>query len=123
MRRSTLALIAALAAVSTASPAFAQTQSHDGSMLPHYFDGSGSIIWGAWGPPQAPAVVLQRAAKVSPTVNQRFARSTRKLYMMAPSGAGAFAAAPPTTRLDPNPDNPAFTGGGSLGYNQNLKNY
>jgi hypothetical protein len=117
MRRSTLILIAALAAVSTASPAFAQAQSHEGSVLPHYYKGDGTTVWGEWAPPQAPDVALHRGAKISAVSSQKVARSEQKLYMMAPSGAG-FAESQNSNR-----DNPAFTGGGSLGYNQNLKNY
>ena len=107
MNKSKLVLIAALAAVSIASPAFAQSFERTGSVLPHYYDASG-----AWGPPQAPAII-----------NHRVARSTRDLPMSARSGASAFAAVPLTTRSDSNPNSRALTGGGSLGYNQNLYNY
>jgi len=112
MSKSKLLLFAALAAVSTASPAFAQSFDRTGSPLPHYYDASGVLRWGAWGPPQAPAII-----------NHRVARSTRDLNMSAPSGASAFAAVPLTTHSDPNPNGPALTGGGSPGYNQNLYNY
>jgi hypothetical protein len=121
MSMSKLALIAALAAVSMASPAFAQAQSHDGSMLPHYFDASGALVWGSWGPSQAPAV--HPIAQAPANINHRVARSARQMYMSVPSGASAFAAVPLTTRSDPNPNDPALTGGGSRGYNQNLYNY
>jgi hypothetical protein len=90
MNKSKLALIAALAAVSIASPAFAQSFERTGSVLPHYYDASGVLVWGAWGPPQAPAII-----------NHRVARSTRDLPMSARSGASAFAAVPLTTRSDP----------------------
>jgi hypothetical protein len=112
MNKSKLALIAALAAVSIASPAFAQSFERTGSVLPHYYDASGVLVWGAWGPPQAPAIT-----------NHRVARSTRDLPMSARSGASAFAAVPLTTRSDSNPNSRTLTGGGSPGYNQNLYNY
>jgi hypothetical protein len=56
-----IALFAALAAVSISSPGFAQSLSREGSLLPHYFNGSGEIVWGAWGPP--PAVAPHRVAR------------------------------------------------------------
>jgi hypothetical protein len=112
MSKSKLALIAALAAVSIASPAFAQSFDRTGSILPHYYDASGTMVWGAWGPPQAPA-----------TINHRVARSARDLHMNARSGAGAFAAVPLTTRSDSNSNSRTLTCGGSPGYNQNLYNY
>jgi|HubBroStandDraft_6_1064221.scaffolds.fasta_scaffold348857_3 hypothetical protein len=62
-----LTLIAALAAASIASPAFAQSLSRDGSLPPHYIDSHGVL-------------------------NQRVAGSTRHLYMSAPGGVGASAA-------------------------------
>lgn len=64
MSRSKLALITVLAAVSIASRAFAQSQDHFGGVLPHYFDGSGALIWGSWTPAQAPEVVHHRIARV-----------------------------------------------------------
>ena len=57
-----IALFAALAAVSISSPGFAQSLSRDGSLLPHYFNGSGEIVWGAWGPPTL-AVATHRVAR------------------------------------------------------------
>jgi hypothetical protein len=45
------ALIAgALAAVGSA-PASAQSLSHDGSLMPHYFDKNGELKFGGWAPP------------------------------------------------------------------------
>jgi hypothetical protein len=47
------ALIAtALAAVGSV-PASAQALSHDGSLMPHYFDKDGELKWGGWAPPAA----------------------------------------------------------------------
>jgi len=57
-----IALFAALAAVGISSPGYAQSLSREGSLLPHYFNGSGEIVWGAWGPP-APAVAPHRVAR------------------------------------------------------------
>ena len=110
MNKSKLTLIAALVVASVASPAFAQSFEHTGSVLPHYYDASGVMVWGSWGPPQATATTDHRVA-----TNHRVARSA--------SGASAFAAVPLTTRSDPNPNSRTLTGGGSLGYNQNLYNY
>jgi hypothetical protein len=84
MSMSKLALIAALAAVSMASPAFAQSLSRDGSMLPHYFESSGALVWGSWGPPQAS--VVHPIVQAHANVNHRVARSTRDLYMSGASG-------------------------------------
>jgi hypothetical protein len=117
MSMSKFAAIVALAAVSIASPAFAQGQSHEGSQLPHYFDSSGGLVWGSWGPAQASPVVNHRVARSAPDV---YARSARDVYLSAPSGLGAFAAAPLTSRPDPNSTSPARSGGGSVGYNENL---
>ena len=84
MSMSKLALIAALATVSMASPAFAQSLSRDGSMLPHYFESSGALVWGSWGPPQAS--VVHPIVQAHANVNHRVARSTRDLYMSGASG-------------------------------------
>jgi hypothetical protein len=43
---------AAFAAIGSA-PASAQALSHDGSLMPHYFDKDGELKWGGWGPPAA----------------------------------------------------------------------
>jgi hypothetical protein len=44
--------VAAFAAVGSV-PASAQSMSHDGSQLPHYFDANGELKWGGWAPPAA----------------------------------------------------------------------
>ena len=46
------ALIAAAFAIG-AAPASAQSLSHDGSLMPHYFDKNGELKWGGWAPPAA----------------------------------------------------------------------
>jgi hypothetical protein len=84
MSMSKLAFIAALAALSIASPAFAQSLSRDGSMLPHYFDSSGALVWGSWGPAQAPAV--HPIAQAPANTNHQVARSARNFYMSGAAG-------------------------------------
>jgi hypothetical protein len=44
--------VAAFAAVGSV-PASAQSMSHDGSLLPHYFDSNGELKFGGWAPPAA----------------------------------------------------------------------
>ena len=118
MTRQSRTLTAALAALSIASPAFAQSQDRTGSLLPHYFNGSGEMVWGSWAPPTAATAAQARAVVV-----HRAARPAKQLYTRVPTGADAFAAAPPAILSNPNSYSPALTGGGSAGYNQNLKNY
>lgn len=82
-----IALFAALAAVSISSPGFAQSLSREGSLLPHYFNGSGEIVWGAWGPP-TPAVAPHRVARALAVDPQQVARAGNHRV------AGARAVAP-----------------------------
>jgi hypothetical protein len=66
------ALIAgALAAVASA-PASAQSLSHDGSLMPHYFDKNGELKWGGW---------------VAPAPEHQAAAPSRNLYLYAKSHA------------------------------------
>ena len=60
-----LVLFGAFAPVGSA-PAFAQAQSHDAAMLPHYYDADGGQHWGSW---TAPAAEQKHAvsAVVKPT--------------------------------------------------------
>jgi len=44
------ALIAGALAAVACAPASAQSLSHDGSLMPHYFDKSGELKWGGWAP-------------------------------------------------------------------------
>jgi hypothetical protein len=69
-----IALFAALAAVGISSPGYAQSLSREGSLLPHYFNGSGEIVWGAWGPP-TPAVAPHRVARALAIDPHRLARA------------------------------------------------
>ncbi len=64
------ALIATALAAVGAAPASAQALSHDGSLLPHYFDKNGELKWGGW----APAAGEQKAVVVAPS---------HKLYLSA----------------------------------------
>jgi hypothetical protein len=68
------ALIAtALAAVGSV-PASAQALSHDGSLLPHYFDKDGELKWGGWAPP---------AAQHQAAPQHQAAAPSRSLYLYA----------------------------------------
>jgi opacity protein-like surface antigen len=88
---------AALIAAGIASPAFAQSADHTGSQLPSYYDSVGKQAWGSWGPVTAA------------TYDHPAARR---------SGLNAFAAVPGNA---PGSFSPQATGGGSIGYNQNLR--
>jgi hypothetical protein len=122
MTRQSKALIAALAALTIASPAFAQSQDRTGSMLPHYFNSLGEMVWGSWAPPTA-ATANQQSAQARAIVSLQAARPAKRLNTGVSNGAGAFAAAPPAVLPNPKNYTPALTGGGSAGYNENLKNY
>jgi hypothetical protein len=76
------ALIAtALAAVGSA-PASAQALSHDGSLMPHYFDKNGELKWGGWAPPAGEHQVVARSHQAAPRLQQAVAPS-RSLYLSA----------------------------------------
>jgi hypothetical protein len=49
--------VAAFATIGSV-PAFAQSLSHDGSLMPHYFDASGELKWGGWAPAAAEQKVV-----------------------------------------------------------------
>jgi len=55
MTKSKFALIAALAVVSAALPAYAQSIDRIGSTLPYHYDSAGAQIRGSWRAPAAPA--------------------------------------------------------------------
>jgi hypothetical protein len=122
MTRQSKVLVAALAALTIALPAFAQSQDRTGSMLPHYFNGSGEMVWGSWAPPTA-TTGNQQTAQARAVVVHEAARPAKRLNTGVSDGAGAFAAAPSATPANPDAYAPALSGGGSAGYNQNLKNY
>jgi hypothetical protein len=100
--KSALVVAAAIAVATTASPVLAQTAEHTGGLMPNYYDVNGKQVWGAWAPTQT-----------ATNRSQQVAASNRKLYAFV---GGAYAAPAAT-------NNPALTGGGSIGYNSNLKNY
>ena len=74
------ALIAtALAAVGSV-PASAQALSHDGSLMPHYFDKDGELKWGGWAPPAAEHQVASHQAAAP---SRQAAAPSRKLHVYA----------------------------------------
>jgi hypothetical protein len=62
------ALIATAFAAVGSVPASAQSLSHDGSLMPHYFDKDGELKWGGWAPQAG---------------EQHAAAPTRSLYLYA----------------------------------------
>jgi hypothetical protein len=94
--KSKIAVIAAVLGLLSASPAFAQSFNRSdgtGNELPSYYDSQGGL----------------HAGIVSPQ-NQIVARR---------NGLSAFAS---VSRGIANPNSPANTGGGSVGYNEMLQN-
>jgi hypothetical protein len=55
------ALIATAFAAVGSVPASAQALSHDGSLMPHYFDKDGELKWGGWAPPAAERQAVARS--------------------------------------------------------------
>ena len=54
----------AVAMLASAGAASAQALSHEGSVLPHYFDSEGELRWGAWSQTEtAPAAVHRQALR------------------------------------------------------------
>jgi hypothetical protein len=97
-----MATVAALLAAGIASPALAQSFDHTGSQMASYYDSNGKQTWGTWGP---------QAAAQQPA---RFAHSARH------SGLHAYAAVPGGVARTGSFSSGA-TGGGSIGYNENLR--
>jgi hypothetical protein len=100
-RLSKLAVIAAVTAV-IATPAFAQSFDPEA--------GTGNVLPFAYTPiaPQSGKVAVQQVSHGKMATRQ--------------SGLHAFAMVPGTSSVS-NPNDPALTGGGSLGYNQMLLQY
>jgi hypothetical protein len=99
---SRLAMIAAVAAVGTASPAFAEffnPQEGTGNEVPFSYQSTA---------PHNDKMVVRH--------NRHRNRAFRR------SGLHAFARVP-GPQAGPNPNDPALTGGGSIGYNEMLYNY
>jgi hypothetical protein len=72
------ALIATALAAIGSVPASAQALSHDGSLMPHYFDKDGELKWGGWAPPAAQQQAEHRAAP-----QHQAAAPSRSLYLYA----------------------------------------
>jgi hypothetical protein len=109
--KSALVVATALATAVIASPAFAQSRDHTGSMMPNYYSVTSQQMWDGWGPSQgatsrAPQVATGRSAQVAASV-------PKHLYAFVGNVAPAAGDA----------NGPALTGGGSAGYNRNLLNY
>ena len=109
INKSKLALIAAIAAVSITSPAFAQS-SH-GEQVTGSASNRADINRGYYASDFGSQNGLSAYAEISPTYG-RIARSRAGLHAFAmtpgaPSGSAA--------------DDPALTGGGSYGYNEGLR--
>jgi hypothetical protein len=101
-RISTLAIIAAVAAVASALPAFAQSFDPDA--------GTGNVVQFSYAPsaPQNDRIAVRQGRRSENVARQ--------------NGLHAFAMVP-GARSGFDSNDPALTGGGSLGYNQNLLNY
>jgi hypothetical protein len=99
-----IATVAALLAAGIASPAFAQSADHTGSQLAYYYDSTGKQTWGSWGP---------QAAAQQPA---RFVHSAARR-----SGLHAYAAVPGARSWTSGSFGSGATGGGSIGYNENLR--
>jgi hypothetical protein len=101
-----IATVAALLAAGIASPALAQSADHTGSQLAYYYDSTGKQMWGSWGPQAA----AQQPARLTHSATRR---GGLRAYAAVPGGAaaswtsGSFGS--------------QATGGGSIGYNENLR--
>jgi hypothetical protein len=101
-----IATVAALLAAGIASPAFAQSADHTGSQMAYYYDSTGKQMWGSWGPQAA----AQPTARFSHSAARR---SGLHAYAAVPGGvAGSWTS---------GSLGPQATGGGSIGYNENLR--
>jgi hypothetical protein len=100
---STLAVIAAVAAVASALPASAQSFDPEA--------GTGNVVQFSYAP-----TASQKNGQIVVRQGGRDKMAARL------NGLHAFAMVP-GGRADREPNDPALTGGGSLGYNQNLLNY
>jgi opacity protein-like surface antigen len=99
---STLAVIAAVAAVASALPASAQSFDPEA--------GTGNVVQFSYAP------TASQNGQIAVRQGGRDKMAARL------NGLHAFAMVP-GGRADREPNDPALTGGGSLGYNQNLLNY
>lgn len=107
--KSTLTVLAALATLSIASPAFAQTFSKSdgtGNVSPSYYAQGGGFHAGTLAPQGEQFAVRQGSHD---QIADR--RNGLRAFAMVPSGTGSGS----------DQDGPAATGGGSAGYNENLR--
>src|SRR5580700_10032393 len=104
---STLVLIATIATAASALPAFAQAFDPDA--------GTGNIVPFNAAPPAPPRVQHMAAVR----------QTGRATVASRQAGLHAFAMIPgtPGGHVGASIYDPALTGGGSVGYNQNLANY
>jgi hypothetical protein len=109
INKSKLAVIAAVLAVSVASPAFAQSFNKG--------DGTGNELPFAYGPGGT-----KPTWTVAPQSEQIAVREhgRNRVAVVGTNGLYAYAAIPFATRSGVDSNAPAATGGGSLGYNQML---
>lgn len=117
----TIATAAALIAAGIASPAFAQSTDHTGSQLPNYYDSTGKQAWGNWGPQAAPAAASYNQAprgglNAFAKVPARVSTTSYRHVASRRSGLSAYARVPAVGSF-----NSQGTGGGSIGYNENLR--
>lgn len=120
--KSKIALIAALA-VSIASPAFAQSFNKG--------DGTGNELPFAYGPGGTKSAWTTEAQQNEQLAAQQIGsqrvavrqNSHARTAVASTRGLYAYAAVPGFTRVDPNANSPALTGGGSTGYNQMTLTY
>jgi hypothetical protein len=118
--KSKLVLIAALAAVSIASPASAQSFNKG--------DGTGNALAFAYGPggtkpawtvaPQNEQIAVSRAP-----ANEVAARQTGRTSFAAVGRGAIYDYVPGPASSDPSANAPSLSGGGSTGYNQMLLNH
>ena len=75
--KSYLSIVFAVAAFATlgSASASAQALSHDGSLLPHYFDKTGELKWGSWGEAEAAPIVRHQALRPSRQLIQNAGRA------------------------------------------------
>jgi hypothetical protein len=120
INKSKLALIATLAAISFASPAFAQALNKS--------DGTGSVSAFAYGPGGAkPAYEPGPGSFVAPQPEQTASRASHTVVVrqngqrvanVGARGLYNYVGAPPAGEWNSNSNSAASTGGGSAGYNQ-----
>lgn len=96
-------LIATVAAVGIATPAFAQSFDPEA--------GSGNVVPFSFAPTSGPTIVQPNGAA---------GQARRRTLAARQSGLSSFALVP-RARSDGNAYDPTLTGGGSTGYNQNAR--